>query len=128
MSYQFHVREEDGEKLYKLITTKFSQRQVMKVISKEDKQGRIHFIIRLSLVDPETGEILSEETKYKSTEQGATKKEFDSLVENMMANMPEHVKIEIHDLSHYTSLKEQFSSGLMDGFLQIRSNTSKASH
>ena len=48
--------------------------QVMKVISIEDKQGRIHFIIRLSHIDPETGAILSEETKYKSTEQGATKK------------------------------------------------------
>jgi len=49
-------------------------------------------------------------------------------VKDMMADMPEHVKIETHDLSHYTSLKEQFSTGVMDGYFQIKTNNPTGWH
>ena len=119
MSYQFHVREESGEKLYKLIIIKLSQQEIMKIISKEIKRERICFIIRLSQLDRSNEEVLSEETRYKTTEKGVTKRQFNNMVDAMISKMPENAEIKIHDLSHYRSLMDQFSTGVMDGFFNI---------
>lgn len=118
MPYQFHVREESGEKLYKLITIKLSS-QMIKVISKESKQKRIHFVIRIAQIDPDTEEILSEATKYKSIEKGVTRRQFNNLIDAMTSKLPENAEIEMHDLSNYSSLMDQFSTGIMDGFFNI---------
>jgi len=126
MSHQFYIREESGEKLYKLIIIELSRQEVMKLISKESKQKRIHFVIRLSQIDPDTEEILSEETKYKSIEKGVTKRQFNNMVDAMISKLPEKAEIIVHDLSHYSSLKDQFSTGVIDGFFNIiTSNHSK---
>ena len=119
MSYQFYVREESGEKLYKLIIIKLSQQEVMKIISKESKQQRIHFVIRLSQINPHTEEVVSEETKYKSIEKGVTKRQFNNMVDAMISKMPENAEVKIHDLSHYSSLMDQFSTGVIDDFFNI---------
>lgn len=125
MSYQFYVREESGEKLYKLIIIKLSRQEVMKIISKESKQERIHFVIRLSQINSDTEEILSEETRYKSTEKGVTKRQFNNMVDAMISTTPENAEIKMHDLSHYSSLMDQFSTGVMEGILRITTNHSK---
>jgi hypothetical protein len=132
MSHQFYVREELGEKIYKLIIIKLSRQEVMKIISKESKQERIHFVIRLSQINSDTEGILSEETKYSSIEKGVTKRQFSNLVDAMIAKMPENTEIKIHDLSHYSSLMDQFSTGVREDILRIITNysteTSKKSH
>ncbi|MBE0427232.1 MAG: hypothetical protein IBX72_11395 [Nitrospirae bacterium] len=128
MPFQFYINEESGEKLYKLINIKISQKGVMKIISKESNKGRIHFIIRLSSIDPDTEEILSEETKYKSTEKGVTKRQFNNMVDAMISKLPENAEVKIHDMSHYSSLKDQFSTGVMDGFFNIRTKQSNEWH
>ena len=119
MTYQFYVREESGEKLYKLIIIKLSRQGMMKIISKESKQKRIHFVIRLSEIDPGTEEILSEETKYKSMENGVTKRQFNNMVQAMISKLPPNTETKIHDLSHYSSLKDQLGTGVMDGLFDI---------
>lgn len=119
MSYQFYVNEESGEKLFKIAIVKLSRREVIKIISKESKKGRIHFIIRLCQVDPDTEDILSQETKYKSMEKGVTKRQFDSLMDALIEKLPDKANITIHDMSHYSSLMDQFSTGVMDGLFNL---------
>lgn len=128
MTFQFFVNEESGEKLYKLIIVKLTQQEMMKIISKESKGERIHFVIRLSKLNPGTEEVISEETRYKSIEKGVTKRQFNNMVDAMISKLPESTEVKIHDLSHYKSLKDQFSAGVMDGFFRIRSNQSNEWH
>lgn len=118
MLKQFFVSEESGEKLYKLITIRLSHEEMMKIISKEGRKKRIHFIIRLSRTDPGSGAILNEETKYKSAENGVTQRQFDNMVQAITEKLPPDAEITIHDLSNYGTLMDQFSTGVMDGFLR----------
>src|SRR4030043_1772201 len=120
MSNEFIVSESSGEKLYKLIMVLFSPDRGMKIISKEIPDGRIHFRIYFGNLDPDSREFLTRELKYKSVDEGATKEEFDELLNEMLSKMPEEVEIKVHDLSQYSSLMEQFSTGVMDGFFNIR--------
>lgn len=119
MSYKFHVNERVGEKLFKIVVIKLSQREVIKIISKESKQGRIYFSIRFCQIDPDTEDVLSQETKYKSMEKGVTKRQFNSLLDALIGELPDKANIRIHDMSHYSSLMDQFSTGVMDGLFNL---------
>ena len=119
MKNDFMISESLGDKLYKLIFINLSEKGMMKIISKESKTKKIHFIIRLAETDPHTYEILTEETKYKSIESGVTKRQFNNMIKSMSANLPQNVGIMIHDLSDYSSLIDQFSAGIVQGIFNI---------
>lgn len=118
MSNEFHVNESAGEKVYKLMLVFFSSRRGMKIISKESANGMIHFLIYFGDLQTDTKEFLTRELKYKSIDDGVTKKDFDEIVNEILSKMPKEVEIKIHDLSNYETLKEQYSKGIKEGFLK----------
>ena len=120
MSEKFIIDEGQGDKLYKLIFIKFSPKRAMKVISKESINGKIHFVIYFADLEPESGEIVTQKLEYKSTDEGASKGEFEEFIEeNIIAKMPAGLEIQIKDLSEYQNLEEQISKGLDKGFLKF---------
>ena len=94
----------------------------MKIISKENSQTKIEFNILTCKIDPNTGKVFSEETRYRSIGKGVTNRQFNEIVDTIISKLPKDVEIKIHDLSHYSSLKEQFSIGVMDGILRTSLN------
>ena len=116
----FIIDESKGEKLYKLIMITFSPERGMKVISKEDSSGEIHFQIYFCDLDPATSELVNQELEYKSIDDGVTKPDFEQFIENeILSKLPKGIKIDIQDLSKFQTLKEQFSTGLEEGFLKM---------
>ena len=120
MSEKFTVDEAQGDKLYKLIFIKFSPKRAMKIISKESINGKIHFVMYFGDLNPETGEFVTQKLEYKSTDEGATKGDFEEFIEeNIFSKMPAGLEIQVKDLSEYQNLEEQISQGLDKGFLKF---------
>ena len=120
MLEKFTVNEAQGDKLYKLIVIKFSPKRALKVISKESINGEIHFVMYFCDLNPETGEITTQKLEAKSKDEGASKEEFEELIEeDIFSKMPAGLEIQVKDLSGYQNLEEQISRGLDKGFLKF---------
>lgn len=122
----FIIDESRGEKLYKLMMIKFSPKKGMKVISKEDPSGKIHFYIFFCDLDTVTHEVVKQNLEYKNIDGGITKTDFEQFIENeILSKLPKGIKIDIQDLSKYQTLKDQFHAGIEERFLKLISQDTK---
>jgi hypothetical protein len=119
MSFKFTVSEERGDKLYKLIIIRLSNHEGIKIVSKEAFNEKIHFCIYLGKLDQDTKEFITKAPRYKSTDNGLTKEEFETFISETFEKMPETAEIFVNDLSSYSTLKEQFKEGLNKDFMKV---------
>lgn len=119
MTYKFTVKEESGEKLYKLIVIRFPDQSGVKFISKENLSEKIHFIIYFGTMNPVTGDFTVNKIHHTNKTNGITKENFDNLICTTLSKMTDDKEVAIHDLSKYKNLKEQYEYGLNEGFMKV---------